>query len=92
MKQFARSARVHLLISLFVIASAFSTGYINATPEQISYKQTENVVYICSSPKAYAYHKSKSCRGLNRCSYEVKSIPKSEATSKYKRSACKVCY
>jgi hypothetical protein len=64
-------------------AYSFNNSFVN---------QAEKNVYICSSPKAYAFHKSKTCSGLNRCSYEVKEITKSDATTKLKRSACKICY
>lgn len=48
-------------------------------------------VYICTGPKATVYHASKECRGLNRCSGEVKEISLADA-KEMKRRACKICY
>ena len=92
MKKPLRSARLRLIVLLLVSACFASAGFVSSLPAVSAYSKTERAVYICSSPKAYAYHKSKSCRGLNRCSYEIKEIAKSEATGKFKRSACKVCF
>ncbi|MGE4308921.1 hypothetical protein [Bacteroides sp.] len=48
-------------------------------------------MYICTGPKATVYHASKKCRGLNRCSGEVKEISLADA-KEMKRRACKICY
>lgn len=52
-------------------------------------EQTKSV-YICTGPKATAYHSSNTCKGLNRCSGEVKAVSLEEA--KKTRRACKICY
>lgn len=44
-------------------------------------------VYICTGPNAKVYHSSKNCRGLRKCSGEVKHV----ARQSVKRRACKVC-
>ena len=31
-------------------------------------------VYICTGPKAQVYHSSATCRGMSRCSEEIKAI------------------
>lgn len=46
-------------------------------------------VYICTGPKATVYHYRSDCKGLNKCSGEVKKITLEEA--KKKRRACKIC-
>lgn len=48
-------------------------------------------VYICTGPTAYAYHKYRTCRGLNRCTGEIKQISLEQAKSE-KRRACKICF
>lgn len=48
-------------------------------------------VYICTGPTAYAYHKTKTCRGLPRCSGEIKEISLVQAKND-NRKACKLCY
>lgn len=47
-------------------------------------------VYICTGPTAEVYHAKKTCRGLNRCSDEIKAITLTEAKSMGRR-ACKIC-
>ncbi|WP_216857882.1 hypothetical protein [Pedobacter steynii] len=50
-------------------------------------------VYICTSPTAVAYHKSRNgCKGIQACSRKVIKVSKSDAIRKYKYRACKVCY
>lgn len=48
-------------------------------------------VYICTGPNAYAYHKTKTCRGLRHCTGEIKEISLAQA-KKNNRKACKLCY
>lgn len=36
-------------------------------------------VYICVSKTATKYHLSESCKGLSRCTHQVKKISKAEA-------------
>jgi hypothetical protein len=48
-------------------------------------------VYICTGPNAYAYHKTKTCRGLRHCTGEIKEISLAQA-KKDNRKACKLCY
>lgn len=49
-----------------------------------------NTVYICTGPKAKAYHSTLNCRGLSKCSSDIKTITLTEA-KKIKRRACKIC-
>ncbi|HEX5155148.1 MAG TPA: hypothetical protein VFW07_27080 [Parafilimonas sp.] len=55
-------------------------------------KAKAEYVYICDSNTAYAYHKTKDCSGLNRCTHEIRKITKADAINEYGRRACKVCY
>lgn len=48
-------------------------------------------VYVCTGPNAYAYHKTKTCRGLRHCTGEIKEISLAQA-KKDNRKACKLCY
>lgn len=48
-------------------------------------------VYICTGEGAYSYHRTKSCRGLNRCSASIKCVSKSHAES-IGRTPCGICY
>ena len=48
------------------------------------------VVYICTSPNAYAYHGDRYCPLLNRCDYSIKAVSKSQAV-KMGRRGCQKC-
>jgi len=53
-------------------------------------KSTEEV-YICVSPTAKAYHKSKDgCKGLLSCTHKITKVTKDEAIRKYKYRACRI--
>ncbi|TCZ74910.1 DUF5763 domain-containing protein [Flaviaesturariibacter aridisoli] len=47
-------------------------------------------VYVCTGPKAYAYHFSASCRGLNRCSTAIIEEAVSKAVAD-RRRPCQLC-
>ncbi len=49
------------------------------------------MVYICTGPYAKVYHSSPSCRGLNRCSGDVRTI-RLKSAQNMGRKACKICY
>lgn len=50
-------------------------------------------VYICTSPTAIAYHKSKDgCKGIKACNRKILKVSKSDAIRKYKYRACKICF
>ncbi len=51
---------------------------------------TPETVYICTGPKAEVYHSTTKCRGLNRCSGEIKAV--SLEKIKKSRRACRICY
>lgn len=69
-----------LLLSLALSAIALSTSSSNG-----------ETVYICTGPKAEVYHSRTNCRGLNRCSGDVKKVTLSKAIEMGRR-ACKICY
>jgi hypothetical protein len=45
-------------------------------------------VYICISNASEVYHLDKNCRGLKRCTHEVKIVTKNEAIRTYGRRIC----
>ena len=53
--------------------------------------RNDETVYICTGPKAEVYHSRTNCRGLNRCSDDVKKVTLSKAIEMGRR-ACKICY
>lgn len=64
---------------------------LSVITDQTTAAQKEKTVYICTGPKATTYHKTKDCRGLKKCSGEVKAVTESKAKTD-KRSACKICH
>ncbi|MDR1346883.1 MAG: hypothetical protein LBJ63_00410 [Prevotellaceae bacterium] len=73
-----------LLLALFICVSALGQ------PQEQTKSDKETYVLICASKNAYAYHKHE-CKGLKKCSHEVKKITLKEAKEKgYK--ACGYCY
>ena len=49
------------------------------------------MVYICVSETAYAYHSNKYCQGLENCTHEIRKVSKNEAEEKYGRRPCRRC-
>lgn len=57
-------------------------------PSQV---QESEQVYICTGPSATTYHSTDECRGLNRCSREIKMVSIDKA-KKMGRRPCRFCY
>lgn len=76
-----------LLLSLAFILIA---GTATQTAFEVSAKK-ETTVYVCTGPKSKRYHATSSCKGLNRCSRDIVSMPQSEAAQKG-FTPCKICY
>ena len=49
------------------------------------------MVYVCTGKSATTYHKTNKCRGLSRCSGDIKQVTIEKAKSMNRR-ACKICY
>jgi hypothetical protein len=77
-----------LVVSLSSFAGAKAAHHRNFHPAAF---KKETYVYICNSSGAYAYHSSKTCRGLNRCTHEILKVTLSDAVNVYKRKPCKIC-
>lgn len=73
-----------IILSLYIFLGTAPT-------DSASVNSANSVVYICTGPKAEVYHKSKDCRGLNRCSGSIKEISLAKAKEMGRR-ACKICY
>jgi hypothetical protein len=52
---------------------------------------TDGKVYICTGGSSKCYHSNSGCRGLNKCSKEIKVITENEAQQMGRRK-CKICY
>ena len=53
--------------------------------------QQATYVFICTGPKSECYHKYRECKGLGRCSREIKKITLQEAKEIYHRRPCSKC-
>lgn len=63
----------------------------NAVPVNHRLKVTADSVYICVSKTGHKYHSDRDCRGLARCTHEIRKVSKDEAI-RMGYSACKICY
>lgn len=70
-------------LRLFVATVAIAMASFTTPPEK---------VYVCDSKTSVAYHASKDCRGLNKCTHEIIYITKKDAMENYGKRACKICY
>jgi hypothetical protein len=75
---------VFLILTLALVSNTVGTP-IKYSPAPVE------KVYICVSKTAVAYHNFKDCRGLQRCTHEIKTVTKEEAIERGYR-ACKICY
>lgn len=67
-------------------------GIMTSTPNETNRHIPQEIsVYICTGKSAYSYHNNRSCRGLNKCNAEIKSVSLEYAKS-IGRSPCKICY
>jgi len=57
-----------------------------------AFAKPASTVFICDSKGAKAYHSSKTCSGIKKCTHEIREITLKEATDIYNRVACKICY
>lgn len=73
----------------FTIAVSLISGSIETTGRQKT--KTSEKVYVCISRTAYAYHRTKSCHGLQRCTHEIQTQTKDDAVAGGYRP-CKICY
>lgn len=57
-----------------------------------AFKGSDAKVFVCDSSTSVAYHSSKNCRGLQKCTHEIINVPKNDAINVYGKRACKICY
>lgn len=63
-----------ILIALILSFSAPMADGKRVKKEKKQTKAKTEYVYVCNGPRAYAYHRTPYCSGLNRCSTEVSKI------------------
>ena len=52
---------------------------------------TSNRVYVCTGPSSKCYHIKSNCRGLSKCSREVKAVTIEEARQMGRGKPCGYC-
>lgn len=77
--------RIKLILCAVLLSAALGTTSTSCFKSEGA---TGETVYICTGPKAKVYHATEDCRGLERCSGEVKAVPKSSTD----RRPCRICY
>lgn len=55
---------------------------ISACAPERTQSQTEKV-YVCHGPKSKRYHKTPNCKGLCRCSTDIRQMTRQEAEAKH---------
>lgn len=88
------------IAAMVLINLSFTEAHVNRTLPSNKFSHRGHVhsinnrqttVYICNGPKAYAYHSSSYCSGLNNCSTQIYAISLSDALNRGRR-ACQKCY
>ncbi len=75
-------------IKLFVLINFSLNSQMSAGKLLI---KSEEYVYLCNGPSSKVFHKSKSCKGLSRCSTQITRVSQSTAHFK-RRRACRIEY
>jgi hypothetical protein len=73
-----------LILLLVVSAGVLLTSA--ARPKKQREKEAV-YVYICNSEGSVAYHSSKECKGLQKCSHTILTVTQEEAVNTYNRRA-----
>lgn len=69
----------------------FKIGSYTEYDERITKCYNQSETYICTSKGSITYHKTKDCKGLNRCSKQIKTVSIEQA-KRMGRRECKICY
>jgi len=77
--------------TILILSILISVSISNATSIRPRIKAVADSVWICVSPTGHKYHNDRDCRGLNRCTHEIRKVSKTQAI-KMGYSSCKICY
>ena len=83
--------KVTKILKTFIAILAVATLAAFGSPTSYEAVPSAEYVYICTGPQSKRYHKTKNCKGLDRCSKEVIKVTKAFAEEKG-RTPCKGCY
>lgn len=73
-------------LALMVAACSISACALERT-----HKNQSEKVYVCHGPKSKRYHKTPNCKGLCRCSTDIRQMTRQEAEAKH-YTPCRICY
>lgn len=78
-------------MKLLLLCSALLLASPAVLPLPAAPTATTSTVYVCISKTSYAYHSSRKCPGLGRCTHEVKGMS-TAAAKQLGKYACHKCY
>lgn len=73
------------------LTAALLCGNLFFTQPKTADITAETYVYICTGPNSKCYHRTADCKGLKKCSKEVKKVTLTYAKGK-QRTPCRFCY
>lgn len=79
--------KIICLLFVWILSASFTTDNSSIAATGLESQK----VYYCTGPKAKRYHKYKTCKGLNKCSGDIRSCTVDEAKRKY-LTECHICY
>lgn len=74
-----------IVVLLMTVPMAVDAGEPAAAPAKES-----STMWVCGGPNSKRYHKTKDCRGLNRCSKTPQKMTLKECQKKG-YTACRIC-
>ncbi|MDB5154962.1 MAG: hypothetical protein JWR54_3713 [Mucilaginibacter sp.] len=77
--------------AIFILTMLLSISISNAASCKHFAVATVDSVYVCVSKTGHKYHSDRDCRGLARCTHEIRKVSTEQAI-KMGYSACKICY
>ncbi len=77
--------------AILILSMLLNLSIANAAPIRYHIKVAVDSVYICVSPTGHKYHNDRDCRGLAKCTHEIRKVSKAQAI-KMGYTPCKICY
>ena len=76
---------------ILILSLLIGAGISQASPTFKPIKAAPDSVYICVSTTGHKYHNDRECRGLAKCTHEIRKVSKVQAI-KMGYTPCKICY
>ena len=75
---------------LIMILASVSVSAELINPNRNIALNGNEIIYICTGPKAKVYHHTPKCKGLRKCNGNIKPVTKEKAETMGRR-ACRIC-